>query len=115
MTSLSSSIIVQIKGTVPENSLNQANVYWNSHVFSKGETVRFGHGDYTMPYDGTIAFVDLAPTYNWAHPCLYLVIDADLERIITIESSLPPNFDSFPGDFTIIMRNGKGVGRTKEK
>jgi hypothetical protein len=67
-----------------------------------------------MPFDGTAVFVDLAPGANWAHPCLFVLVDAATLAASVVEASLPPRGYELPGT-SVLLRYGKraarGVGR----
>lgn len=81
-------------------------IYWHKKIIRQGEDVRLGVHTIAMPYEGTMVFVDLAPRSNWAHPCLYLLVDAMTEEVTVIEASLPPAIDHSDLDYVIILRLG---------
>jgi hypothetical protein len=103
-----SKVLDLVRSTLTPEQIERSFIYWDKKVFEEGEKVRIG-GPRTviMPFDGTMVFVDLAPRLNWAHPCLYLLVNVgDLSTEI-VKASFPPYSDQFPETFTIILKYGK--------
>lgn len=52
------------------------------------------YGRVSAPIHGysriAVAFVDLIPTANWMHPCLYLFVDLDSFEYSVIDDTSPP-------------------------
>jgi hypothetical protein len=65
-------------------------VYLDVRPIPAQSSVRIGRKDVTFPADGYVAFVDPSPTANWGHPCRYLFIEADTQRIHETAAQFPP-------------------------
>jgi hypothetical protein len=82
-------------------------VYWDQKVLKEGQQIRIGLQLFTVPFDGTMMFVDLAPRLNWAHPCLYLLVNIEDLSTEVVNASFPPYVDEVPETYRIILRYGK--------
>ncbi len=60
-----------------------------------------------MPFDGMMVFVDLAPRANWAHPCLYLLVDGQSLSARVIPASIPPDIDQSDESYIMILDHGQ--------
>jgi hypothetical protein len=95
-----------VKGVLTPKQLKGSLIYWNARALKAGETVISSPLPLTMPFGGAVAFVDLAPRFNWAHPCLYVFISESLQTRV-VDSSFPPAMDR-PGDrWIVLLRFGK--------
>jgi hypothetical protein len=54
------------------------------------------------PY--VVAFVDRKPGANWMHPCRYMLLDPDTDRVTSFESDRPPAFGILPSTWRVIAR-----------
>jgi hypothetical protein len=94
------------KGALSPQRLEGSLIYWNARTLKAGEVVISSPRALTMPFEGTVVFVDLAPRFNWAHPCLYVFISETLQTRV-VDSSFPPAMDR-PGDkWIVLLRFGK--------
>lgn len=82
-------------------------IYWDRQIIKKGEKIRIGPQAITMPFDGIMIFVDLEPRFNWAHPCLYLLVNVENLHTDVIEASFPPYSGEFPETVVVVLRYGK--------
>ena len=89
----SSEILELVRRALTPDQIERSLVYWYKRVLKEGEAIKIGPQISGMPFDGMIVFVDLAPRVNWAHPCLYLLVDIKTLNIKVIEASLPPSID----------------------
>jgi hypothetical protein len=80
-------------------------IFWDKRIHEEGEELGIGLQTIVMPFRGTMVFVDLAPTYNWAHPCLYIFIDSIGEKTHIIEASFPPFFGPPDENYVILLRS----------
>ena len=101
-----SKILELVRNTLSPEQIAQSFVYWDKKVFREGEQIRSGLQTFTMPFDGTMIFVDLAPRFNWAHPCLYLLVNVNDLSTEIIEASFPPYSDQFPETLAIVLKYG---------
>lgn len=102
-----STILEVVHRSLSPEQIEQSLIYWDKQVFEEGESIRIGPQPYVMPFDGTLVFVDLAPRFNWGHPCLYLLINvADLSTEV-IDASFPPYSGVFPEPYVSLLRYGK--------
>lgn len=90
-----------------QKQIDSSLVFWNTRILKKGEVTMVGPQNVVMPFEGTIVFVDLAPRVNWAHPTLFMLVDAKNLETKTIESSFPPIMDKPGDDWLVILRYGK--------
>jgi hypothetical protein len=95
-----------VRGMLTPVQLKRSFIFWQKKVHEKGEDMRIGVETVPMPFTGTMVFVDLAPAYNWAHPCLYIFIDCTAKKTHMIEASFPP-FNGTPDEnYVILLRFG---------
>ena len=102
-------VIAFIRNHIPTEQLEQAEVHWDPRVIQAGTTVDLGGPEREMSYDSTLALVDLAPNYNWAHPCLMVLIREGGNEGEVVEASFPPRSRGYPKTFQLILKNGKEV------
>jgi hypothetical protein len=99
-------ILEIVEGTLTPEQIERSFIYWNSRISKKREEIRAGPQIITMPFEGTIVFVDLAPRANWAHPCLYILVDNKTLKTKVIESSFPPIMDRPSENYIVLLRFG---------
>lgn len=74
----------------------RTNLHLHDEVLTKGMTLESVALKVPIQRDTAFVFVDLAPEFNWAHPCEYHLYDAKTGELYkTVEASLPP-LDFFP-------------------
>jgi hypothetical protein len=103
----SSEILELVRRTLTPEQIERSLICWYKRVLQEGEPVGIGPQTFAMPYEGTIVFVDFGPRSNWAHPCLYLLVDKKALNATIIGSSLPPNIDQSDESYIIILRFGQ--------
>jgi hypothetical protein len=96
-----------IRDILTSAQLKSSLVFWDKRVHEEGEEMRIGVQTTSMPFRGTMVFVDLAPRSNWAHPCLYVFIDCDTHDTQIITASFPPALDAADENYIIMLRYGK--------
>jgi hypothetical protein len=99
-------VLEVVRGALDPNRLQDCVIYWNSRTLKAGDAVVSSPLTVTMPFEGTVAFVDLAPGFNWAHPCLYVFIGGEPLQTKLIKSSLPPAMDRPGDDWRVLLRFG---------
>ena len=109
MSTKKGEVIELVRKSVQADQLKRSVVYWDSRVIKSGTTVDLGGQQHNILYDCTLAFVDLAPNFNWAHPCLHLLIREDKSEAEQVKDSFPPRRRGFPDDFKVILRFGKEI------
>jgi hypothetical protein len=102
-----SDILESVRKNLTPDQIERSLISWHKKVFQRGEQIIIGSQTFAMPFEGTIVFVDLAPRSNWAHPCLYILIDIKTLDAKVIEASLPPNIDQYDESYIIILRYGQ--------
>ncbi len=68
-------------------------IFLSKRVYSKGDTLRINAPSDKLlipPFDAWIAFVDLYPETDWAHPCQYILIQAVSGDTIVKDHRDPP-------------------------
>ena len=96
-----------IRGILTPAQLKGSFIFWEKRVHEEGEEVRTGLQTITMPFKGTMVFVDLAPRSNWAHPCIYIFINCVTHDSQIIKASFPPAIDEADEKYIIILRFDK--------
>ena len=80
-------------------------VMLDSRLWRRGEVIRLGARQLTLPADSFDAFVDLMPQANWGHPAAHVLIDADSGIYRREEVSFPPEEVDTPERFVEIFRS----------
>jgi hypothetical protein len=86
--------------------LERSAIYWHKRVIPKDAPVRAGPQTFMMPFDGTLVFIDLAPGANWAHPCVYILVNINTLATQVIDSSFPPAFGPSDDDPVVVLQTG---------
>lgn len=69
----------------------KVNLHIHEQVLKVGERVKMASLEVPIEQDTALAFVDLAPEYNWVHPCEYHLYDSNTGELYeTINASVPP-------------------------
>ncbi len=92
------------------NDLGGKNIYLNRKIMPISSVLNMGaEKKIILPKKSAIAFIDLAPDYNWGHPCQHVLFDADTgEQYDSIESNFPPiEYYTHRKDFEIIQEEVK--------
>lgn len=100
-------ILELVRRTLTPEQTERSLVYWDKRVRPAGARIQLGPETFPMPFEGTIVFVDLAPRANWAHPCLYILVETRTLATKVLEASLPPNMDESPETLIILLRYGQ--------
>jgi len=99
-------MIMDIQSAVTFNrsqNTGYSNFYINQLVFTADEAIPVPSYADALPdnleRDTVIVFADDKPLYNWAHPCRYLLFDADSrEQYASIDAEFPPFFSNDPDE-----------------
>jgi len=71
---------------------HQVNLHIHDEVLKAGATLRTAALEVPIDREAALVFVDLAPAFNWAHPCEYHLYDARTgARYMKVKASLPPS------------------------
>jgi hypothetical protein len=81
-------------------------IYWDSKIRIREEQIQIGPQTYQFEFDSILIFVDLAPFFNWAHPCLYLFLNIDNLEVETVDASFPPYSNHIPETYSILLKYG---------
>lgn len=95
-----------VRRILPKERLAGSAIYWYKRLIPQGAPVRAGRETYTMPFDGTLVFIDLAPNANWAHPCVYILVNVATLATQVIDSSFPPDFGPTGDDQGVVLQAG---------
>ncbi len=95
-----------VRDILTPEQLKGSLIFWDKRVHEEGEEIGIGLQTIVMQFPGTMVFVDLAPAYNWAHPCLYIFIDSIGEKTHIIEASFPPAIGTADEDYVIPISFG---------
>ena len=73
------------------NTESTVNLQLYNEVISSGERLKALEREVVIPRDTAFVLADLAPQYNWAHPCMYLLYDAQTAELYEkVKASFPP-------------------------
>jgi hypothetical protein len=100
-------ILELVRRSLTPEQIERSIIYWDNRVLLDGTPIKAGPQTFLMPYKGTVVFVDLAPTYNWAHPCLYICIDSTGKKAQLMKASFPPFFGTPDENYVILFRFGE--------
>jgi hypothetical protein len=85
-----SAIAAAAIGTLSDEERSSSAVYLDEEIVPAGTVLRIDGQEVKVPWPAAVAFVDLRPAANWAHPCRYLLIDREGTQIESIEARWPP-------------------------
>lgn len=102
-------LIDVIRGQMSPEQLKQALVYLDPEIIRAGEATGIVGDGVDMPFDGNLVFADLAPQFNWAHPCLFILVSKESDETRLISASFPPKSRGFPHKFQLLMQYGQVV------
>ncbi len=100
-------LINLIRSHMTTAQLKEAVIYRDLHPIKAGERLNVGCETPVVPFDGFLVFVDLAPRFNWAHPCILILVSNEGLKAELIHASFPPRGRGFPQQFQMIMRFGQ--------
>ena len=80
-------------------------VMLDSRLRRRGEVLRLGARQLTLPADSFDVFVDLMPQANWGHAAAHVLIDANSGLYRREEVSFPPEDVDTPELFVEIFRS----------
>ncbi len=70
----------------------RTNLHLHDEVLAKGMILKAAELRVSIERETAFLFADLAPRYNWAHPCEYHLYDAKTGELYkTVKASLPPS------------------------
>ncbi len=73
----------------------------------RGEVMRFGARQLTLPADSFDVFVDLLPQANWGHPAARFLVDAESGDYQRQDVSFPPEDVAAPERFVEVFRSAQ--------
>ena len=111
MTTDKTAILKIVRGTLTPVQIDRSCIYWYRKTLFAGDKTVAAPGLGGMPFDGMVVFVDLAPLANWAHPCLYLLVESKTFDVKVVEASLPPGIDQADENFVALLQFGKSPPR----
>ena len=65
-------------------------VYYAEPLVADGEPLAVPGVEAQAPFRALLGFVDREPTANWTHSCRYVLVNRDIEEVVSIEAQLPP-------------------------
>lgn len=80
-------------------------VLLDTRLRRRGEVMRLGARELTLPADSLDVFVDLMPQANWGHPAAHVLIDAHSGSYRREDVSFPPVGVDTPERFVEIFRS----------
>jgi hypothetical protein len=74
-----------------------ANLHIETELLRKGHIINARHQEIPLKHDTVIVFSDDAPLYNWAHPCRYLLYDANSGKLYEeVKAEFPTHLNEPP-------------------
>ena len=89
------------------SELEKSSIYWFPELVPKNTIINTGLQLVTAPFNCVLVFIDISPHYNWAHPCIYLLVGKMEKQIVKIESSFPPKGFYDDNSSILLMKDGK--------
>lgn len=87
LNSIKSGVVAGLSWTASRNT----NLYIESRVLKRGNSIQAYNQRIPLERDTIMVFADDAPRYNWAHPCRYLLHDAENgEFYREVKAQFPP-------------------------
>jgi hypothetical protein len=102
-----SKVLEIVRNVISPDQVGSSLISWNTRILKQGEQIMAGPNTFRMPFEGTIIFIDLAPRTNWAHPCLYVLVDNKTFSTKIVESSFPPDMGQPRDNYVVVLRFGK--------
>jgi hypothetical protein len=90
--------------TLSEGERRSSAVYLDIEELAPGEPVPIGRKAMTFPARGYLAFVDPSPTANWGHPCRYLFVESETQRVREIPAQFPPFLSAVSATLRLIWK-----------
>lgn len=117
---IKSDVLAKIKERVLKQlDVNEAmtrNIYIDNERLPAGKVLAAGHQRIKLSRDTALVFEDLAPLYNWGHPCRYVLHDPDMgDPYDSVRSEFPPNLKEPRESFQIFHEPVKQINWMKEK
>jgi hypothetical protein len=73
------------------NAVEGANLYMNIEEVPTNHTINAGLQTLSVPRRTAFVLADLAPRFNWGHPCQHMLFDADTGELYeSVEAQFPP-------------------------
>ena len=106
---VNSQLLEIIRSQLSPAQLEQALVYRDPELLHAGEATGIVGDVSVMPFDGILVFADLAPQFNWAHPCLFILVPNEDANPQVVKASFPPKSRGFPKRFQLLMQYGQVI------
>jgi hypothetical protein len=85
--SIKSNVVSRLSWTAAHST----NLYIQSNVLERGKEILAYKQQILLERDTIMVFADEAPRYNWAHPCRYMLHDADTGELYQeVKAQFPP-------------------------
>jgi hypothetical protein len=104
MTDLERRVLDKVRQHVGAARLESAIVYLDQSLRRVGERVAVGDVLIALPWDGYVAFVDLEPSANWGHACLYLAVRDGDDDVVAQAAQMPPFLKCGTSAFRLLHR-----------
>ena len=69
-----------LKRVLKKQKDTETDIYFYREDLSKDQKLRAGPKALDLKHRTAFFFVDMAPQYNWGHPCQFLLYDVDREK-----------------------------------
>ena len=97
-------IASRVVASLPAEELRRVAVYLDPQPLDQGATLSIRGSLIPVAAPSVVAFIDLQPSANWAHPCRYLLINVDDCSISSIDAQFPPTREQLR-----LIHQGEGV------
>jgi len=98
------------------NEKTKRNIYVDTERLPAGKVLAASHQKIELSRDTALVFEDLAPQYNWGHPCRSVLYNPDTgEPYDSVDSEFPPDWKERRETLKIFHEPVKQVNWMKEK
>lgn len=98
------------------NDRKRRNIYIDNEQLPAGKVLVAGHQRMELTRDTALVFEDLAPQFNWGHPCRYILHDPNSgEPYDSVTAEFPPNLKEPRESLQIFHEPVKQINRLQEK
>lgn len=98
------------------NEAKRRNIYIDTEQLSSDEVLVAGHQRIELSRDTALVFEDLAPQFNWGHPCRYILHDSNTGDLYdSVDAEFPPDLKEPRESLQVFHKPVKQINWMKEK
>jgi hypothetical protein len=104
-----------LRSRLSADEIARADVLRDRQPLRRGDELFVDRQRISAPFDGILVVIDLAPGYNWAHPCRIVLVREDGAEVQEYPASFPPGGRAPLRDFASILSRGVEVQPTEAR